>query len=113
MTKFKRLTCTLHKMSQFYLILLHKYMNCNVKWNGQKIKIEQIKICVIFECEWNSRQLRGENDDWIREMSGGENIQNKRKRSSTLRQEECVFTSVCVRMNGQRMGIEGKELWKW
>jgi len=26
-----------------------------VKWNGEKINIGEIKICVIFECEWNSR----------------------------------------------------------
>ena len=46
--------CTLHVTSQLYLTLLHKYMNCNVKWNGEKIKNDEIKICVIFECEWNS-----------------------------------------------------------
>ena len=46
--------CTLHNTSQLYLTLLHKYMNCNVKWNGEKIKIGGIKISVLFECEWNS-----------------------------------------------------------
>jgi len=51
MTQFKRQICTLYMMSQLYLTVLHK---CNVKWNGEKIKIDEIKICVIFECEWNS-----------------------------------------------------------
>jgi len=54
MTQFKRPICTLHMTSQLHLTLLHKYMNCSVKWNGEKIKIDEIKICVIFECEWNS-----------------------------------------------------------
>ena len=54
MTVFDRLKCTLHKTSPFYLNVLHKYMNCNVKWNGEKINIDEIIICVIFECEWNS-----------------------------------------------------------
>ena len=54
MIKFKRLLCTLHKTSKLYLTVLHKYMNCNVKWNGEKIKIDEIKFCVIFGCEWNS-----------------------------------------------------------
>jgi len=35
-------------------IYIYIYMNCNVKWNGERIKIDEIKICVIFECEWNS-----------------------------------------------------------
>ena len=52
--KIKRPICTLHKTSQLYLTVLHKYMNCNVKWNGEKINIGEIKICVIFGCEWNS-----------------------------------------------------------
>jgi len=30
-------------------------MNCYVKLNSEKIRTDQIKICVIFECEWNSR----------------------------------------------------------
>ena len=54
MTVFKSPICTLQNTSKLYLTVLHKYMNCNVKWKGGKIKIEQIKICVIFECEWNS-----------------------------------------------------------
>jgi len=54
MTQFKLPICTLHKTSQLYLTVLHKYMNCNVKWNGEKIKIGGIKISVIFEYEWNS-----------------------------------------------------------
>jgi len=41
--------------SQHYLTVLHNYMNYYVKWNGEKIKTLEIKICVIFECEWNSR----------------------------------------------------------
>jgi hypothetical protein len=54
MTKFKCLTRTLHNMSHLCLIVQHKYMNCNVKRNGEKNRINGIKICVIFECEWNS-----------------------------------------------------------
>jgi hypothetical protein len=54
MTQFKRLICILHKTSQLYLTVLHKYMKCNVKLNGGKIKIDEIKTCVIFECKWNS-----------------------------------------------------------
>ena len=38
--------------SPLYLTVLHKYMNCNVKCNGEKIKTLEIKICVIFESEW-------------------------------------------------------------
>ena len=55
MTIFDPLKCTLHKTSQLYLTVLHKYMNCNVKWNGEKIKIYEIKICVMFEYYWNMR----------------------------------------------------------
>jgi len=54
MTVFDRLKCTIHKTSQLYVTALHKYMDCNEKWNGEKIKFDGIKICVIFECEWNS-----------------------------------------------------------
>jgi hypothetical protein len=54
MTILKPPVCTLHNTSQLYLSVLHKYVNCNVKWNGGNIKIGEIKICVIFECEWNS-----------------------------------------------------------
>jgi len=85
MTQFKRPICTLHKTSQLYLTVLHKYMNCNVKWNGEKIKIGEIKIFVIFESEWNSRYFSGENGDWLSELSAGENIWNRRKKSRTLR----------------------------
>ena len=85
MTQFKPPICTLHITSQQYLTVLHKCMNCNVKWNGGKFKIGEIKICVIFEYEWNSRQFIGENGDWLSEMSAGENIGNRRKRSRTLR----------------------------
>ena len=60
-------------------------MNCNVKWNGEKIKIGEIKIFVIFESEWNSRYFSGENGDWLSELSAGENIWNTRKTSRTLR----------------------------
>jgi len=38
MTQFKRPMCSLHKTSQLCINVLHKYMNCNVKWNGEKIK---------------------------------------------------------------------------
>jgi len=55
MTKYNRPNRTLHISSQLYHTVLHKYMNCNVKWNGENIKIDEIKICVIFEFEWNSR----------------------------------------------------------
>jgi hypothetical protein len=48
MTEFKHLNCTLHKTPQLYLTVLHKYMDCNVKWNEEKIRIGEIKICVIF-----------------------------------------------------------------
>jgi len=44
MTQFKLPMCTLHNTSQLYLTVLHKYMNCNVKWNGEKIKIDEFKI---------------------------------------------------------------------
>ena len=44
MKTFTRPMCTLHNTSQLYLTVLHKYMNCNVKWNGEKIKIDEIKI---------------------------------------------------------------------
>ena len=73
--------------SQLYLTVLHKYMNCNVKWNGEKAKIDGIKICVIFEYEWNSRQFSGENGDWLSELRAGENIleQEKEKQNVTLR----------------------------
>jgi hypothetical protein len=43
-----------HVTSQFYLILLHKYIKCNVKWNGEKIEIDEIKFRRIFEFQWNS-----------------------------------------------------------
>jgi hypothetical protein len=49
-------------------------MNWNVKLNGEKFKINEIKICVIFECEWKSRQFRGENDEYLSEMSVGTTI---------------------------------------
>ena len=55
MAIYDLLNCTLHKMSQLYITILHKYMDCNVKSNGEKIKTLEIKICVIFESEWNSR----------------------------------------------------------
>jgi hypothetical protein len=45
MTKFNFPICTLHVTSQLYLTVLHKYMNCCVKWNGEKIIIDEIKIC--------------------------------------------------------------------
>ena len=50
-----------------------------MKWNGEKIKIDEIKICVIFQCEWNSRQFSGENGDWLSELSAGKNIWNRKK----------------------------------
>ena len=52
---------------------------------GEKIKIGEIKIFVIFECEWNSRYFSGENGDWLSVLSAGENIRNRRKTSRTLR----------------------------
>ena len=55
MTQFETPICTLYKTSQLYLTVQNKYMKCNVKGNGEKFKIGEIKICVIFECEWNSR----------------------------------------------------------
>ena len=55
MTIFVPLMCTFHKTSQVYLTVLHKYMNCNVKLNGEKIEFDKIKICIVFEYEWNSR----------------------------------------------------------
>jgi hypothetical protein len=54
MTQFKLPICTLHKTLQIYLTVLHNYMDCNGKWDGEKIIIGEIKICVIFGCEWNS-----------------------------------------------------------
>jgi hypothetical protein len=71
-------------------------MNCNVKWNSEKIKVGETKICVIFECKWNSRYFSGENDDWLSELSSGENIWNRRKRSRTLCYVDCVLTADCV-----------------
>jgi len=53
-TIFNPLNCTLHKTLQFYPTVLHKCMNCYEKWVGEKIKMDEIKICVLFECEWNS-----------------------------------------------------------
>ena len=47
-------------------------MNCNVKWNGEKIKIDEIKICVMFEYEWNSGQFSGENGEWKSGQFSGE-----------------------------------------
>jgi len=49
-------------------------MNCNVKWKGGKNKIDEIKICVIFEFELNSRNFSGEKSNSPSEMSAGENI---------------------------------------
>jgi len=46
-------------------------MNCNVKWKGGKNKIDEIKICVIFEFELNSRKFSGENSNRPSEMSMG------------------------------------------
>jgi hypothetical protein len=54
MTQFKQPICTLHNTSQLYLTVLHKYMDCDVKWNGEKIRIGEIIIYVIFECECSS-----------------------------------------------------------
>ena len=39
-------------------------MNCNVKWNGQKFKINEFKICVIFECEGSEIQYQ-QNIVWL------------------------------------------------
>ena len=36
--------CTLHNTSQLYLTVLHKYMNCNVKWNWKIIKMMKLKF---------------------------------------------------------------------
>ena len=44
MTQFKRPICTLHMTSQLYLTVLHKYMNCNVKWNGERLKLMKLKF---------------------------------------------------------------------
>jgi hypothetical protein len=43
--------------------------------------------------------VHGEND-WLSELSAGENIWNKRKRSGTLRYGDCVLTADCVRVIG-------------
>ena len=48
-----------------YLNVLHKYLYCNVNLNGEKIKFLKIKICMIFEYVWNSREFSGENGDWL------------------------------------------------
>ena len=50
-------------------------MNCKVKWNGEKIKIEEINICVIFECEWNSGLFSGENGEWNIGQFSGESVE--------------------------------------
>jgi hypothetical protein len=42
--KTKRPISTLHKTSQLYLTVLHKYINCSVKWNAEKVKIGGIEI---------------------------------------------------------------------
>ena len=76
--------------------------------NGEKIKIDEFKICVIFEYEWNSRYFSVESGDWLRELSAGENIWNRRKRSRTLRYGDCVLTADCVREIGWRVGRERK-----
>jgi len=65
MTIFLPLNCTFHKTSQMYLNVLHKYLYCNVNLNGEKIKFLKIKICMIFEYVWNSREFSGENGDWL------------------------------------------------
>lgn len=44
MTKFKLPMCALHKTSQFYLTVLHKYTTCYVMWNGEKNNIDKIKF---------------------------------------------------------------------
>jgi hypothetical protein len=44
MTIFKHPNCTLHMMAQLYQTVLHKYMNCSLKWNGEKVKIGGIEI---------------------------------------------------------------------
>ena len=95
MTIIIRVNCTFHVTSQLYLTVLHKYMKCNVKWSGEKIK-----ICVKFECEWNSRYFSGDNGDWLSELSAGENIGSRRKRSRALRYGDCVLTADCVRVVG-------------
>jgi len=72
-------------------------MNCNVKWNGEMIKRDEINIFLIFECEWKSPYLCGENDDWLSEKFAGKNIWNRRKRCTALRYGDCVLTADCVR----------------
>jgi len=54
MTIINRLKCTLQNTSQLYLIVLRKRMNVNMKWNCEKFKKVEIKICEIFELECNS-----------------------------------------------------------
>jgi hypothetical protein len=44
MTQYKRLMCTLHKTSQLYLTVVHKHMNCNVKLNGEILKLVKLKF---------------------------------------------------------------------
>ena len=68
-----------------------------MKRNGEKIKMDDIKICVLFECEWNSRQFSGENGDWLSELNAGENNWNRKRGSRTLRYGDCVLTVGCVR----------------
>jgi hypothetical protein len=66
--------CTLHTTLEFYLITPNKIYDLQVKSNGRKIKTDQIKISVIFECEWNSHQLRGKNNDWLSELCAEKKI---------------------------------------
>ena len=40
----KLLIYTLHNTPQMYLTVLHKYMICNVKWNGEEIKIDDVEF---------------------------------------------------------------------
>jgi len=45
-------------------------------------------------------KFRVKNNDSRSELSAGENIGNRRKRSRTLRYGECVLTADCVRVIG-------------
>jgi hypothetical protein len=69
-------------------------MNCNVKWNGENVKIGEIKISVIFEFEWNRQYFSGENCDWLNNLRAGESIWDSRKRNRTLR-GLCVDSILC------------------
>ena len=62
-----------------------------MKWNGEKIKIDEIIICVVFECVWIGVYFIGQNGDWFSEMCAGECIWSRRKGNRPLRYGDCVL----------------------